>query len=140
MFLPEGDILTGDSEGNILTWGRSLSDAKTPGRGGAKGMRLGWHLGSLAPRGFMGTEKRVAPPFFFFTVGVESSLGGPSRKVGAAWQRVKGWGFGACQVLGSNPSVATNGLALGRDFSSLSLSGLVCKLGGIIAPVRDGNQ
>ncbi|XP_064143987.1 echinoderm microtubule-associated protein-like 3 isoform X1 [Loxodonta africana] len=36
VFLPDGDILTGDSEGNILTWGRSLSDSKTPGRGGAK--------------------------------------------------------------------------------------------------------
>nr|XP_019569481.1 PREDICTED: echinoderm microtubule-associated protein-like 3 isoform X6 [Rhinolophus sinicus] len=36
VFLPDGDILTGDSEGNILTWGRSLSDCKTPGRGGAK--------------------------------------------------------------------------------------------------------
>ncbi|XP_044895381.1 echinoderm microtubule-associated protein-like 3 isoform X3 [Felis catus] len=36
VFLPDGDILTGDSEGNILTWGRSLSDARTPGRGGAK--------------------------------------------------------------------------------------------------------
>lgn len=40
VFLPDGDILTGDSEGNILTWGRSLSDSRTPGRGGAKGMRL----------------------------------------------------------------------------------------------------
>ncbi|XP_078197347.1 echinoderm microtubule-associated protein-like 3 isoform X5 [Callithrix jacchus] len=36
VFLPDGDILTGDSEGNILTWGRSPSDSKTPGRGGAK--------------------------------------------------------------------------------------------------------
>nr|XP_045007323.1 echinoderm microtubule-associated protein-like 3 isoform X4 [Jaculus jaculus] len=36
VFLPVGDILTGDSEGNILTWGRSISDSKTPGRGGAK--------------------------------------------------------------------------------------------------------
>ncbi|XP_057581603.1 echinoderm microtubule-associated protein-like 3 isoform X5 [Hippopotamus amphibius kiboko] len=36
VFLPDGDILTGDSEGNILTWGRSLSDSRTPGRGGAK--------------------------------------------------------------------------------------------------------
>nr|XP_005577639.1 PREDICTED: echinoderm microtubule-associated protein-like 3 isoform X1 [Macaca fascicularis] len=36
VFLPDGDILTGDSEGNILTWGRSASDSKTPGRGGAK--------------------------------------------------------------------------------------------------------
>ncbi|XP_021107471.1 echinoderm microtubule-associated protein-like 3 isoform X3 [Heterocephalus glaber] len=36
VFLPDGDILTGDSEGNILTWGRSLSDSKMPGRGGAK--------------------------------------------------------------------------------------------------------
>ncbi|XP_007943077.1 echinoderm microtubule-associated protein-like 3 [Orycteropus afer afer] len=36
VFLSDGDILTGDSEGNILTWGRSLSDSKTPGRGGAK--------------------------------------------------------------------------------------------------------
>lgn len=38
VLLPDGDILTGDSEGNILTWGRSLSDSRTPGRGGAKGM------------------------------------------------------------------------------------------------------
>ncbi|XP_060014924.1 echinoderm microtubule-associated protein-like 3 isoform X5 [Lagenorhynchus albirostris] len=36
VLLPDGDILTGDSEGNILTWGRSLSDSRTPGRGGAK--------------------------------------------------------------------------------------------------------
>ncbi|XP_026637052.1 echinoderm microtubule-associated protein-like 3 isoform X3 [Microtus ochrogaster] len=36
VFLPDGNILTGDSEGNILTWGRSVSDSKTPGRGGAK--------------------------------------------------------------------------------------------------------
>ncbi|MEJ1273434.1 hypothetical protein NN561_004301 [Cricetulus griseus] len=36
VFLPDGDILTGDSEGNILTWGRSVSDSKTPGRGGTK--------------------------------------------------------------------------------------------------------
>ncbi|XP_044536094.1 echinoderm microtubule-associated protein-like 3 isoform X1 [Gracilinanus agilis] len=36
VFLPDGDILTGDSEGTILTWGRSLPDARTPGRGGAK--------------------------------------------------------------------------------------------------------
>ncbi|XP_037373596.1 echinoderm microtubule-associated protein-like 3 isoform X3 [Talpa occidentalis] len=36
VFLPDGDILTGDSEGNILTWGRSPSDSRTPGRGGAK--------------------------------------------------------------------------------------------------------
>ncbi|XP_023562801.1 echinoderm microtubule-associated protein-like 3 isoform X4 [Octodon degus] len=36
VFLPDGDILTGDSEGNILTWGRSLSDSRMPGRGGAK--------------------------------------------------------------------------------------------------------
>ncbi|KAB1273028.1 Echinoderm microtubule-associated protein-like 3 [Camelus dromedarius] len=36
VFLLDGDILTGDSEGNILTWGRSLSDSRTPGRGGAK--------------------------------------------------------------------------------------------------------
>ncbi|KAM6160653.1 echinoderm microtubule-associated protein-like 3 isoform 1-T1 [Erethizon dorsatum] len=36
VFLPDGDILTGDSEGNILTWGRSLPDSRTPGRGGAK--------------------------------------------------------------------------------------------------------
>ncbi|KAK2100323.1 Echinoderm microtubule-associated protein-like 3 [Saguinus oedipus] len=36
VFLLDGDILTGDSEGNILTWGRSPSDSKTPGRGGAK--------------------------------------------------------------------------------------------------------
>ncbi|XP_062950651.1 echinoderm microtubule-associated protein-like 3 isoform X4 [Cynocephalus volans] len=36
VFLPDGDILTGDSEGNILTWGRGPSDSKTPGRGGAK--------------------------------------------------------------------------------------------------------
>ncbi|XP_060032317.1 echinoderm microtubule-associated protein-like 3 isoform X3 [Erinaceus europaeus] len=36
VFLPDGDILTGDSEGNILTWGRGPSDCRTPGRGGAK--------------------------------------------------------------------------------------------------------
>lgn len=36
VFLPDGNILTGDSEGNILTWGRGVSDSKTPGRGGAK--------------------------------------------------------------------------------------------------------
>ncbi|XP_038620901.1 echinoderm microtubule-associated protein-like 3 isoform X1 [Tachyglossus aculeatus] len=36
VFLPDGDILTGDSEGNILTWGRSQPDPRTPGRGGAK--------------------------------------------------------------------------------------------------------
>ncbi|XP_036620457.1 echinoderm microtubule-associated protein-like 3 isoform X2 [Trichosurus vulpecula] len=36
VFLPDGDILTGDSEGTILTWGRSLPDSRTPGRGGAK--------------------------------------------------------------------------------------------------------
>ncbi|XP_049635933.1 echinoderm microtubule-associated protein-like 3 [Suncus etruscus] len=36
VFLPDGNILTGDSEGNILTWGRSPSDSRTPGRGGAK--------------------------------------------------------------------------------------------------------
>uniref|UniRef100_A0A452UFA7 EMAP like 3 n=1 Tax=Ursus maritimus TaxID=29073 RepID=A0A452UFA7_URSMA len=38
VFLPDGDILTGDSEGNILTWGRSLSDSRTPGRGGTYGI------------------------------------------------------------------------------------------------------
>ncbi|XP_043828510.1 echinoderm microtubule-associated protein-like 3 isoform X2 [Dromiciops gliroides] len=36
VFLPDGDILTGDSEGTILTWGRSPPDSRTPGRGGAK--------------------------------------------------------------------------------------------------------
>lgn len=45
VFLPDGNILTGDSEGNILTWGRSVSDSKTPGRGGAKGMWLGCVVG-----------------------------------------------------------------------------------------------
>lgn len=31
-----GDVLTGDSEGNILTWGKSAADVKTLGKG-AKG-------------------------------------------------------------------------------------------------------
>lgn len=31
-----GDVLTGDSEGNILTWGKSAADIKTLGKG-AKG-------------------------------------------------------------------------------------------------------
>lgn len=66
MFLPDGDILTGDSEGNILTWGRSLSDSKTPGRGGAKGMWLGWRLGNLAPYRVYGNREEGCPPIFFF--------------------------------------------------------------------------
>uniref|UniRef100_A0A7N4V0B3 Echinoderm microtubule-associated protein-like 3 n=1 Tax=Sarcophilus harrisii TaxID=9305 RepID=A0A7N4V0B3_SARHA len=38
VFLPDGDILTGDSEGTILTWGRSPPDSRTPGRGGTFGI------------------------------------------------------------------------------------------------------
>lgn len=36
MFSLTGDVLTGDSEGNILTWGKSAADIKTLGKG-AKG-------------------------------------------------------------------------------------------------------
>lgn len=66
VFLPDGDILTGDSEGNILTWGRSLSDSRTPGRGGAKGMWLGVMVSgkSSTPEGLW--ERRRGFSFFFF--------------------------------------------------------------------------
>ncbi|XP_074480612.1 echinoderm microtubule-associated protein-like 2 isoform X1 [Sebastes fasciatus] len=33
MFSLTGDVLTGDSEGNILTWGKSAADVKTLGKG-----------------------------------------------------------------------------------------------------------
>uniref|UniRef100_A0A8C9VHS7 EMAP like 3 n=1 Tax=Scleropages formosus TaxID=113540 RepID=A0A8C9VHS7_SCLFO len=36
LFSGTGDVLTGDSEGNILTWGKSAADVKTLGKG-AKG-------------------------------------------------------------------------------------------------------
>jgi len=36
VFSLTGDVLTGDSEGNILTWGKSPADVKTLGKG-AKG-------------------------------------------------------------------------------------------------------
>lgn len=36
VFSLTGDVLTGDSEGNILTWGKSAADIKTLGKG-AKG-------------------------------------------------------------------------------------------------------
>lgn len=36
VFSLTGDVLTGDSEGNILTWGKSAADVKTLGKG-AKG-------------------------------------------------------------------------------------------------------
>lgn len=38
VFSGTGDVLTGDSEGNILTWGKSAADIKTLGKG-AKGKR-----------------------------------------------------------------------------------------------------
>lgn len=37
VFSLTGDVLTGDSEGNILTWGKSAADIKTLGKG-AKGI------------------------------------------------------------------------------------------------------
>lgn len=39
VFSLTGDVLTGDSEGNILTWGKSAADIKTLGKG-AKGTCL----------------------------------------------------------------------------------------------------
>jgi hypothetical protein len=59
VFLPDGDILTGDSEGNILTWGRSLSDSRTPGRGGAKGMWFRLSSG-VSFRTSVETEERIS--------------------------------------------------------------------------------
>lgn len=38
VFSLTGDVLTGDSEGNILTWGKSAADIKTLGKG-AKGVQ-----------------------------------------------------------------------------------------------------
>ncbi|XP_032871317.1 echinoderm microtubule-associated protein-like 3 isoform X2 [Amblyraja radiata] len=33
VFLPSGEVLTGDSEGNILVWGKAAADTKTLGKG-----------------------------------------------------------------------------------------------------------
>ncbi|XP_078284140.1 echinoderm microtubule-associated protein-like 3 isoform X2 [Rhinoraja longicauda] len=33
VFLPSGEVLTGDSEGNILLWGKAAADTKTLGKG-----------------------------------------------------------------------------------------------------------
>uniref|UniRef100_A0A8C1WLQ0 EMAP like 3 n=1 Tax=Cyprinus carpio TaxID=7962 RepID=A0A8C1WLQ0_CYPCA len=55
VFSLTGDVLTGDSEGNILTWGKSAADTKTLGKG-AKGksalhMRTArWHNTKCNPK------------------------------------------------------------------------------------------
>ncbi|KAF1549112.1 UNVERIFIED_CONTAM: Echinoderm microtubule-associated protein-like 3, partial [Eudyptes pachyrhynchus] len=45
IFDAAGDVLTGDSEGNILTWTRAAGDGRTPGKG-AKGGGRGWGRGT----------------------------------------------------------------------------------------------
>uniref|UniRef100_A0AAY4AF69 HELP domain-containing protein n=1 Tax=Denticeps clupeoides TaxID=299321 RepID=A0AAY4AF69_9TELE len=53
VFSLTGDVLTGDSEGNILTWGKSAADTKTLGKA-AKGAHQAWfhyvHISNVAKR------------------------------------------------------------------------------------------
>jgi hypothetical protein len=79
VFLPDGDILTGDSEGNILTWGRSVSDSKTPGRGGAKGMWLGLAFRMFVSQKFCGNRAER----FLLPWRTDELRGALSRKVGS---------------------------------------------------------
>lgn len=51
-----GDVLTGDSEGNILTWGKSAADVKTLGKG-AKGQSK---VGSLCSAGCVALSRLTA--------------------------------------------------------------------------------
>ena len=46
VFSLTGDVLTGDSEGNILTWGKSAADIKTLGKG-AKGQCCNYFISKL---------------------------------------------------------------------------------------------
>ncbi|XP_010569491.1 PREDICTED: echinoderm microtubule-associated protein-like 3 [Haliaeetus leucocephalus] len=51
IFDAAGDVLTGDSEGNILTWTRATGDGRTPGKGGKETYQIGQqtraHEGSI---------------------------------------------------------------------------------------------
>ncbi|XP_074915445.1 echinoderm microtubule-associated protein-like 3 isoform X1 [Buteo buteo] len=51
IFDAAGDVLTGDSEGNILTWTRAAGDGRTPGKGGKETYQIGQqtraHEGSI---------------------------------------------------------------------------------------------
>ncbi|XP_072736914.1 echinoderm microtubule-associated protein-like 3 isoform X1 [Ciconia boyciana] len=51
IFNAAGDVLTGDSEGNILTWTRAAGDGRTPGKGGKETYQIGQqtraHEGSI---------------------------------------------------------------------------------------------
>ncbi|XP_010792724.1 echinoderm microtubule-associated protein-like 3 [Notothenia coriiceps] len=40
VFSLTGDVLTGDSEGNILTWGKSAADVKTLGKGAKETLQI----------------------------------------------------------------------------------------------------
>ncbi|XP_074424090.1 echinoderm microtubule-associated protein-like 3 isoform X1 [Larus michahellis] len=51
IFDAAGDVLTGDSEGNILTWTRAAGDGRAPGKGGKETYQIGQqtraHEGSI---------------------------------------------------------------------------------------------
>lgn len=101
VFLPDGNILTGDSEGNILTWGRSVSDSKTPGRGGAKGMWLGTALKMFVSQKFCGREQSRKFPLFSLCRLMNSLGGAQSRRVGSQTVKEKRLGIWVCQISGA---------------------------------------